>query len=143
MYVMAFVTFAGGNVALETCVVVLCAYIAPAAARSGKPEVKAFLNGVDAHSILAPSTLFVKMELEKSVKLELIIIMYNDQLEKSVKMELPHIYRKMYKSSACIKMPKERKDCATSRSRTSSFPCGSSPYFGNIPRRSLCSLVGK
>ena len=39
----------------------LCAYIAPAAAGSGIPEVKAYLNGVDAHSILAPSTLFVKV----------------------------------------------------------------------------------
>ena len=40
---------------------VLCAYIAPAAAGSGIPEVKAYLNGIDAHSILAPSTLFVKV----------------------------------------------------------------------------------
>ncbi|KAG9135501.1 hypothetical protein Leryth_007249 [Lithospermum erythrorhizon] len=30
-------------------------------AGSGIPEVKAYLNGVDAHSILAPSTLFVKI----------------------------------------------------------------------------------
>ncbi|KAL8115510.1 hypothetical protein AgCh_022129 [Apium graveolens] len=54
-----------------------------------------------------------------------------------------YIYREMYKSFACIKMPKERRDCATSRSRTSSFPCGSSPYFGKIPRQSLRNLVGK
>ncbi|XP_057420552.1 chloride channel protein CLC-c isoform X2 [Lotus japonicus] len=40
---------------------VLCAYISPAAAGSGIPEVKAYLNGVDAPSILAPSTLFVKI----------------------------------------------------------------------------------
>lgn len=39
----------------------LCAFIAPAAAGSGIPEVKAYLNGIDAHSILAPSTLFVKI----------------------------------------------------------------------------------
>ena len=39
----------------------LCAFISPAAAGSGIPEVKAYLNGVDAHSILAPSTLFVKV----------------------------------------------------------------------------------
>ncbi|PWA71949.1 chloride channel, voltage gated [Artemisia annua] len=51
---------AGCNVVLATCAGVLCAYIAPAAAGSGIPEVKAYLNGVDAHSILAPSTLFVK-----------------------------------------------------------------------------------
>lgn len=40
---------------------VLCAYVAPAAAGSGIPEVKAYLNGIDAHSILAPTTLFVKV----------------------------------------------------------------------------------
>ncbi|XP_039688781.1 chloride channel protein CLC-c isoform X2 [Medicago truncatula] len=39
----------------------LCAYVAPAAAGSGIPEVKAYLNGVDAPSILAPPTLFVKI----------------------------------------------------------------------------------
>lgn len=39
----------------------LCAYIAPAAAGSGIPEVKAYLNGIDAHTILAPGTLFVKV----------------------------------------------------------------------------------
>lgn len=43
----------------------LCAYIAPAAAGSGIPEVKAYLNGIDAHSILAPSTLFVKVGTKK------------------------------------------------------------------------------
>ncbi|GKA88829.1 retrovirus-related pol polyprotein from transposon TNT 1-94, partial [Tanacetum coccineum] len=48
------------NVVLATCVAVGCAYIAPAATASGIPEVKAYLNGVDAHSILALSTLFVK-----------------------------------------------------------------------------------
>lgn len=53
--------YAGCNVSLAICAGVLCAYIAPAAAGSGIPEVKAYLNGVDAHSILAPSTLFVKV----------------------------------------------------------------------------------
>ncbi|CAI9769272.1 unnamed protein product [Fraxinus pennsylvanica] len=43
------------------CAAALCAFIAPAAAGSGIPEVKAYLNGVDAHSILALSTLFVKV----------------------------------------------------------------------------------
>lgn len=46
---------------LATAAAVICAYIAPAAAGSGIPEVKAYLNGVDAYSILAPSTLFVKV----------------------------------------------------------------------------------
>ncbi|KAK9033881.1 hypothetical protein V6N11_050062 [Hibiscus sabdariffa] len=40
----------------------LCAFIAPSAAGSGIPEVKTYLNGVDAYSILAPSTLFVKSD---------------------------------------------------------------------------------
>lgn len=46
---------------LAAAAAALCAYIAPAAAGSGIPEVKVYLNGVDAHSILAPSTLFVKV----------------------------------------------------------------------------------
>ncbi|PWA73964.1 chloride channel protein [Artemisia annua] len=57
----AFAALAGCNVILSICVAVLCAYIAPAAAGSSIHEVKAYLNGVDAHSILAPSTLFVKV----------------------------------------------------------------------------------
>ncbi|XP_042495791.1 chloride channel protein CLC-c-like [Macadamia integrifolia] len=60
-YVRAFLTFAGCNVVLATLAAALCAFIAPAAAGSGIPEVKAYLNGVDAYSILAPSTLFVKI----------------------------------------------------------------------------------
>ncbi|KAK3037747.1 hypothetical protein RJ639_031118 [Escallonia herrerae] len=60
-YYLAFAAYAGCNVSLAICAAVLCAYIAPAAAGSGIPEVKAYLNGVDAHSILAPSTLFVKI----------------------------------------------------------------------------------
>ncbi|XP_010682061.2 chloride channel protein CLC-c [Beta vulgaris subsp. vulgaris] len=60
-YVNGFTYFAGCNLLLATVTAALCAYIAPAAAGSGIPEVKAYLNGVDAHSILAPSTLFVKI----------------------------------------------------------------------------------
>lgn len=60
-YYQAFATFAGINVFLGVCAAALCAYIAPAAAGSGIPEVKAYLNGIDSHSILAPSTLFVKI----------------------------------------------------------------------------------
>ncbi|XP_027159963.1 chloride channel protein CLC-c [Coffea eugenioides] len=60
-YFLAFAAYAGCNVVLAVCAAVLCAFIAPAAAGSGIPEVKAYLNGVDAHSILAPSTLFVKI----------------------------------------------------------------------------------
>ncbi|KAL4556194.1 hypothetical protein LXL04_038837 [Taraxacum kok-saghyz] len=60
-YYEAFFIFAGINLFLAVCAGALCAYIAPAAAGSGIPEVKAYLNGIDSHSILAPSTLFVKI----------------------------------------------------------------------------------
>ena len=60
-YLAAFVLYIGCNAILATAAAALCAYIAPAAAGSGIPEVKAYLNGVDAHSILAPSTLLVKV----------------------------------------------------------------------------------
>ena len=58
---MGFLVFSGCNLILAASAAAICAYIAPAAAGSGIPEVKAYLNGVDAHSILAPSTLFVKV----------------------------------------------------------------------------------
>lgn len=60
-YYKAFAVFAGCNICLAASAAALCAFIAPAAAGSGIPEVKAYLNGVDAHSILAPSTLLVKI----------------------------------------------------------------------------------
>ncbi|KAK7314846.1 hypothetical protein VNO77_33374 [Canavalia gladiata] len=60
-YVEAFVAYAGVNICLAAAAAALCAFIAPAAAGSGIPEVKAYLNGVDAHTILAPSTLCVKI----------------------------------------------------------------------------------
>ncbi|KAF7842823.1 chloride channel protein CLC-c-like [Senna tora] len=60
-YLQAFALYAGCNLILATAAAALCAYVAPAAAGSGIPEVKAYLNGVDAYSILAPSTFFVKI----------------------------------------------------------------------------------
>uniref|UniRef100_A0A2P2JYU8 Chloride channel protein n=2 Tax=Rhizophora mucronata TaxID=61149 RepID=A0A2P2JYU8_RHIMU len=60
-YYQAFAAFAGCNIVLAIAAAALCAYIAPAAAGSGIPEVKAYLNGIDAPSILAPATLFVKI----------------------------------------------------------------------------------
>ncbi|XP_072969303.1 chloride channel protein CLC-c-like isoform X2 [Typha angustifolia] len=60
-YITAFFAYGGCNLILATAAAAICAYIAPAAAGSGIPEVKAYLNGVDAYSILAPSTLFVKI----------------------------------------------------------------------------------
>lgn len=59
-YHQAFAVYVGCNMILAIAAAALCAYIAPAAAGSGIPEVKAYLNGVDA-PILAPSTLFVKV----------------------------------------------------------------------------------
>ncbi|XP_061364284.1 chloride channel protein CLC-c-like isoform X2 [Gastrolobium bilobum] len=60
-YLEAFLAYAGLNMFLAAAAGALCAFIAPAAAGSGIPEVKAYLNGIDGHSILAPSTLFVKI----------------------------------------------------------------------------------
>ncbi|KAK9735579.1 hypothetical protein RND81_04G214100 [Saponaria officinalis] len=60
-YFKAFLAFAGCNIVLAAAAGTLCAFVAPAAAGSGIPEVKAYLNGVDAPSILAPGTLFVKI----------------------------------------------------------------------------------
>ncbi|KAK7380170.1 hypothetical protein VNO78_32640 [Psophocarpus tetragonolobus] len=60
-YLEAFLAYAGSNMCLAAAAAALCAFVAPAAAGSGIPEVKAYLNGVDAHYILAPSTLFVKI----------------------------------------------------------------------------------
>jgi H+/Cl- antiporter ClcA len=56
-------------VVLAIAAAALCAYVAPAAAGSGIPEVKAYLNGVDAPSILAPATLFVKVNNKLSATL--------------------------------------------------------------------------
>ncbi|GAB2218551.1 hypothetical protein Droror1_Dr00001778 [Drosera rotundifolia] len=60
-YFKAFLVYAGCNIGLAAVAGALCSFVAPAAAGSGIPEVKAYLNGVDAPSILAPSTLFVKI----------------------------------------------------------------------------------
>ncbi|KAL5220406.1 hypothetical protein ABZP36_025119 [Zizania latifolia] len=60
-YKVAFLWYISCNAALAATAAALCAYISPAAAGSGIPEVKAYLNGVDAPSILAPGTLFVKI----------------------------------------------------------------------------------
>ncbi|GLJ18589.1 hypothetical protein SUGI_0331050 [Cryptomeria japonica] len=60
-YMLAFAVFGSSNLVLALLSALLCAYIAPAAAGSGIPEVKAYLNGVDAPAILAPGTLFVKI----------------------------------------------------------------------------------
>lgn len=66
-FFVAFLLLAVWNLLLALSAACLCAYVAPAAAGSGIPEVKAYLNGIDSDSILAPSTLFVKV-IDDSIK---------------------------------------------------------------------------
>ncbi|KAF0921059.1 hypothetical protein E2562_038434 [Oryza meyeriana var. granulata] len=60
-YKVAFLWYISCNAVLAAAAAALCTYIGPAAAGSGIPEVKAYLNGVDAPSILASTTLSVKI----------------------------------------------------------------------------------
>lgn len=66
-YFEAFAAYTGCNIVLAAAAAALCAYIAPGAAGSGIPEVKAYLNGIDAPSILAQSTLFVKVSISDTL----------------------------------------------------------------------------
>lgn len=60
-YMKAFEVFATSNLVLTMFAVVITANIAPAAAGSGIPEVKAYLNGIDAPEIFSFRTLIVKI----------------------------------------------------------------------------------
>ncbi|CAA6661458.1 unnamed protein product [Spirodela intermedia] len=60
-YGLAFAIFAVANFVLLMTSCVITAFIAPAAGGSGIPEVKAYLNGVDAPEILSFRTLVVKI----------------------------------------------------------------------------------
>ncbi|KAF7840176.1 putative chloride channel-like protein CLC-g [Senna tora] len=60
-FVMAFLVFFASNLGLTLFASVITAFIAPAATGSGIPEVKAYLNGVDAPGIYTLRTLFVKI----------------------------------------------------------------------------------
>jgi chloride channel 7 len=57
----AFAVFLASNFALTMLAAVLTVFVAPAAAGSGIPEVKAYLNGVDAPNIFSLKTLIVKV----------------------------------------------------------------------------------
>ncbi|XP_044326563.1 putative chloride channel-like protein CLC-g isoform X3 [Triticum aestivum] len=57
----AFLVFLFSNLLLTMFATVLTVYVAPAAAGSGIPEVKAYLNGVDAPNIFCFKTLVVKV----------------------------------------------------------------------------------
>ncbi|KAL8149758.1 hypothetical protein AgCh_006684 [Apium graveolens] len=60
-FVSAFVVFAASNFGLTLFACLITAFIAPEAAGSGIPEVKAYLNGVDAPAIFSFKTLLVKI----------------------------------------------------------------------------------
>ncbi|KAL5547752.1 hypothetical protein UlMin_002983 [Ulmus minor] len=60
-YGFAFLVFFASNLVLTLFASVITALIAPAAAGSGIPEVKAYLNGVDAPGIFSWRTLIVKI----------------------------------------------------------------------------------
>ncbi|KAK3439486.1 hypothetical protein EUGRSUZ_C04362 [Eucalyptus grandis] len=57
---MAFLVFSLSNFGLTLFAALITALVSPAAAGSGIPEVKAYLNGVDAPGIFTLRTLFVK-----------------------------------------------------------------------------------
>ncbi|KAK8679233.1 hypothetical protein V6N13_144695 [Hibiscus sabdariffa] len=60
-YEMAFLVFFLSNLGLTLFAAIITAFIAPAAAGSGIPEVKAYLNGVDAPGIISLRTCIVKI----------------------------------------------------------------------------------
>ncbi|KAK8707157.1 hypothetical protein V6N13_058221 [Hibiscus sabdariffa] len=60
-YGMAFLVFSVSNLVLTLFAAILTAFISPVATGSGIPEVKAYLNGVDAPDIFSPRTLVVKI----------------------------------------------------------------------------------
>ncbi|CAK9153194.1 unnamed protein product [Ilex paraguariensis] len=60
-YWAAFLVFASSNFGLTLFACLITAFIAPEAAGSGIPEVKAYLNGVDAPAIFSLRTLVVKV----------------------------------------------------------------------------------
>ncbi|KAG6472887.1 hypothetical protein ZIOFF_070365 [Zingiber officinale] len=60
-YWTAFAVFAGSNLALLMFATVITAFVSTAAGGSGIPEVKAYLNGVDAPDIFSLRTLAVKI----------------------------------------------------------------------------------
>ena len=57
----AFAIFSSSNFALTLFASLITAFIAPECAGSGIPEVKAYLNGVDAPAIFSLRTLLVKV----------------------------------------------------------------------------------
>lgn len=73
-YGAAFSIFASSNLGLTLFASLATALIAPEAAGSGIPEVKAYLNGVDAPAIFSFRTLIIK------VIITIAILLYATQL---------------------------------------------------------------
>lgn len=71
-FVSAFVVFAASNFGLTLFACLITAFIAPEAAGSGIPEVKAYLNGVDAPDIFSLKTLLVKVIAVAAVWIQLV-----------------------------------------------------------------------
>lgn len=60
-YLAAFLIFAAANLGLTLFAVLITTFIAPETTGSGIPEVKAYLNGVDAPAIFSFRTLLIKV----------------------------------------------------------------------------------
>ncbi|KAL1531297.1 putative chloride channel-like protein CLC-g isoform X2 [Salvia divinorum] len=60
-FMMAFLIFSSSNLGFTLFATLITAFVAPEAAGSGIPEVKAYLNGVDAPAIFSLRTLIVKI----------------------------------------------------------------------------------
>ncbi|XP_057769106.1 putative chloride channel-like protein CLC-g isoform X2 [Salvia miltiorrhiza] len=60
-FMAAFLVFSSSNLGLTLFASLITAFVAPEAAGSGIPEVKAYLNGVDAPAIFSLRTLIVKI----------------------------------------------------------------------------------
>ncbi|KAL0358369.1 UNVERIFIED_CONTAM: putative chloride channel-like protein CLC-g [Sesamum angustifolium] len=60
-FMVAFLVFASSNLGLTLLASLITAFVAPDAAGSGIPEVKAYLNGVDVPAIFSFQTLVVKI----------------------------------------------------------------------------------
>lgn len=58
---MAFFVFLVSNFVLAFLATIITVFVAPAASGSGIPEIKAYLNGVDAPGVLSLPTLIVKV----------------------------------------------------------------------------------
>lgn len=60
-YLAAFLIFAAANLGLTLFACLITTLIAPETAGSGIPEVKAYLNGVDAPAIFSFRSLIIKV----------------------------------------------------------------------------------